>query len=228
MRYFHMYASRSKAGRKIGRIERGGQIHKDQRTKAQIFRQFYIELMGTKHDEEYNIDWDMLYPNKIDLSVLVRPITIEEVNQVIVSWPNNKVPGPNGYCGEFYKEFKDILLPNIQQVLSQAMQGNCTLYPLNNSVIVLIPKTKNSYNVKDFIPISLINGLQKIMLKILANKLQECISKLIHQSQTGFLKGRQIIEGFIYVQELMHFTKENDIPLANFKTDIHKAFDTIS
>lgn len=114
-RYFHMYASRSKAANTIGGIERGGQIHRDQRTKAQVFRQFYIELMGTKQDEEYDINWDLLYPNRTDLSEMAAPISVEEISQAISSWPNNKAPGPDGYGGEFYKEFKDTLMPDIQQ-----------------------------------------------------------------------------------------------------------------
>lgn len=227
-RFFHMYASGSKAGNTIGGIEKEGHIHKDQRKKAEIFREFYMQLMGTAKEEDYCIDWDILYPNSNELSSMAQLITQEEIRKAIDSWPNNKAPGPDGYCGEFFKEFKDILIPDIHSVLSQAMQGDGTLFPLNNSIIALIPKSENSCKAKDFRPISLIGGVQKIISKLLANRLQEVIGDLVHQSQTGFLKGRQITEGFVYAQEVLHFTKENNIPVAIFKADIHKAFDTIS
>ncbi|KAJ4811862.1 RNA-directed DNA polymerase (reverse transcriptase)-related family protein [Rhynchospora pubera] len=51
---------------------------------------------------------------------------------------------------------------------------------------------------------------------------------LVHQSQTGFLKGRHITENFLYAQHLIRHSTTNNIPLAIFKADIHKAFDTIS
>lgn len=51
---------------------------------------------------------------------------------------------------------------------------------------------------------------------------------MVKDNQTGFTKGRQITEGFLYAQEILHLTKENRVPLALFKADIHKAFDTVS
>lgn len=52
--------------------------------------------------------------------------------------------------------------------------------------------------------------------------------KMVDITQTGFVKGRQITEGFIYAQQILHYCKDSNIPLAIFKADIQKAFDTIS
>ena len=55
-RFFHMYASRSKAGNVIGGIQKDGQIYTDQRRKAEILREYYINLMGTNQEVEEEID----------------------------------------------------------------------------------------------------------------------------------------------------------------------------
>jgi Reverse transcriptase (RNA-dependent DNA polymerase) len=54
------------------------------------------------------------------------------------------------------------------------------------------------------------------------------MEKLIHPSQTGFMKNRHINEGFLYAQELVITTKRQNTQIALFKADIHKAFDTLS
>lgn len=123
---------------------------------------------------------------------MTSPITQEEVKHAIMSWPSNKAPGLDGFCGEFYKTFKNDLLPDITEVLSRAMACQGNLYPLNNSITMLIPKKENASNLKDFRPISLINGIQKIMSKVLATRLQGRIDSILHKAQTGFVQGRQI------------------------------------
>lgn len=42
------------------------------------------------------------------------------------------------------------------------------------------------------------------------------------------MKGRHITEGFIYAQEVIHYVKDNNIPLGIFKADVHKVFDTLT
>lgn len=42
--------------------------------------------------------------------------------------------------------------------------------------------------------------MQKILSKTLANQLQGHMNTFLHQSQTDFMKGRHITEGFVYAQ----------------------------
>jgi hypothetical protein len=70
--------------------------------------------------------------------------------------------------------------------------GSLSLEAINNSFIILIPKVHNPTSVYDFIPISLLNGVIKIVTKLLANWLQAKIIPLIHTNQYGFIKCRTI------------------------------------
>lgn len=57
---------------------------------------------------------------------------------------------------------------------------------------MLIPKKGGVENIKDFRPKSLIDSLYKLQVKILVNKLQKVIGKVIFKFLNAFVKVRQI------------------------------------
>lgn len=154
-------------------------------------------------------------------------MTQAEIRKVIKVWLSNKAPGLDEQTGEFFKTFEDILIQDLHAVITEITSSNLPLEPLNSSYITLIPKSTNPIKPSDYRPISLIHSCQKILSKILANRLQTHMDDLVMKSQSGFIKGRQISEGFIYAREMLQFAKMTKPPLAIFKADIHEAFDTI-
>ena len=59
---------------------------------------------------------------------------------------------------------------------------------------MLIPKMDKPKYFDDFRPISLANGIYKILAKIIARKIKIILSKHISKENFGFLEGRKIHE----------------------------------
>lgn len=99
---------------------------------------------------------------------------------------------------------------------------------VNSSFIALIPKVEQPQLVKDFRPISLINCTIKIVTKVLANRLKRVLSSLITENQSAIITGRQIPDGILVANELVHGLSIGPMKGLILKLDFEKAFDSIS
>jgi len=65
------------------------------------------------------------------------------------------------------------------------------------------------------------------MAKVLSSHLKAVMHDLISDNQTAFLAGRQIIDGFLVANEVVHSLKRYRVSSLIFKVDFHKAFDSV-
>ena len=64
--------------------------------------------------------------NLEEIEIMKNPNTSTEIEAAIKSHPENKIPGPDGFTGEFYQTFREKLMPILLKFFSKNCRGKNT------------------------------------------------------------------------------------------------------
>ena len=96
-------------------------------------------------------------------------------------------------------------------------------------ILNLIPKPgKDTRYVENLRPITLLNSDYKIVEKVLAMRMGESMSYIIHTDQKGFMPGRKISANIRKILDLITYTEQKNIEAFILSLDYQKCFDLIS
>ncbi|GAU47231.1 hypothetical protein TSUD_107670 [Trifolium subterraneum] len=162
-----------------------------------------------------------------DSGSLTRPFSVEEVKAAVWDCDSFKSPGPDGVNLGFFKDFWAELQSVVMRFFSEFHRNGKLTKGVNTTFIALIPKVDSPQSLNDFRPISLVGSIYKILAKVLANRLRLVIGSVVSESQTAFVKDRQILDGILIANEMVDEARKTKKELMLFKVDFEKAYDSV-
>jgi hypothetical protein len=140
----------------------------------EIIRDYFENLYSNKFENLEEMDrfldtYDHQKLNQEDINLLSRSIMQNEIEVVKKSLPKKKSPGPDGFSAEFYRTFKEELIPTLLKLFHEVEREGKLPNTFYEASITLIPKPgKHTSRKESYRPISLMNIDAKILNKIMA------------------------------------------------------------
>lgn len=122
---------------------------------------------------------------------------MDELHQVVQSLSPHSAAGPNGYNGKFYRVCWNIIKMDLLNIVHAFFYGHEIPKYFSHAFLVLLSKSNNPNNFSELKPIRLSNCISKIFSKLLIMRLAHILPSLITNNQSGFVKGRNVLENIM-------------------------------
>jgi hypothetical protein len=94
---------------------------------------------------------------------MFKPVTLEELKDVLFLFKKDKSPGPDGWTVEFFTYFFDLVGEDLLGMVEESRRLGIVSGGLNATFLTLIPKANKPSTFDDFRPISLCNLCYKVI-----------------------------------------------------------------
>lgn len=234
-RWFHNKASyRKKKNHIVGMEDRSGQWVSEFRQVEDTISEYFSSLFSSSNPDPMLIQEslrDVMVSVSDEMNQgLLRPFVTEEVEVAAKQIHPNKAPGPDGLSGSFFHKCWKTVGPDVTKVCLDVLNRRSSPEPLNDTMIVLIPKIPSPRKVAEFRPISLCNFSYKIISKAIVNRMKKILHALISPNQSAFVPGRCVVDNAILGYECIHSLRnrrQGRSGWAALKLDMSKAYDRV-
>ena len=231
--FFHQKAMFQERRNTIqGIMSEDGYIVHDQEDIETVFVDYFQKLFKSSSPQNLNAVLGTVQERvtKTMNKQLLRPYTGDEVYAALKQMHPTKAAGPDGVPALFYHLYWNIVESDtIDTVLNILNNGACPR-ALNRTFIALVPKVKSPKSPMSYRPISRCNVLNKLVSKVITNRLKERLPAIIPEAQSAFVPGRLITDNVLIAFEHFHYLKKKRKGKRGFmalKLDMRKAYDRI-
>ena len=196
----------------------------------QCQKQFYEQLYSKDDFVKFDLEnkTDIVVSDEQKLSQECE-FTLEEIKTAVNQMAKEKTPGKDGLSAEFYQMFFPELERIFTAMLNETYKTGKLGETLRQGILNLIPKPgKDSREIKNLRPITLLNTDYKIIEKILANRITPSLQEIISHDQRGFMQNRRISVNIRKLLDIMEYAILNEVEALIVSLDFQKCFDRVS
>jgi len=153
-----------------------------------------------------------------------------ECGDALSKFQNKKTHGSDGFTIDFYRLFWEVIghiMVDSFNFARISARSFIHLPTARNYFLDPLQKNKDVEYLKNWRSISFLNNDYKIATSAISVRMVNVLPKIIHSSQTGYVKGRYIGESIRTITDIMSFTETQNIPIFAVFLDFEKAFDYI-
>ncbi|XP_060190609.1 uncharacterized protein LOC132619859 [Lycium barbarum] len=164
-----------------------------------------------------------------DNKLLAEQPTMEEVKKAVFELNGDSACGPDGFSGIYYQKCWEVVKDDVYCVVKAFFEGQTLPKSITHTNLVLLPKKNVVEAFSDMRPISLSNFINKVISRVVHDRLDKLLTKVISPNQSGFVKGRNIMENVLLTQEIVtDIRKRGKTANVVIKLDMAKAYDRVS
>ena len=117
----------------------------------------------------------------------------------------------------------------LRSAFQEIMDNGTMPDSLSEGIIFLIPiEGGDREEIRHWLPTTILNSAYKIRVKALSLRLQPMPERLIHDTQTGFVKERSILDNIFTFWEAVSLARLRGEPLVVLLLDFKKAYDRVN
>uniref|UniRef100_A0A1U7V1B1 Uncharacterized protein LOC104212570 n=1 Tax=Nicotiana sylvestris TaxID=4096 RepID=A0A1U7V1B1_NICSY len=199
-KFFHAQVNGRRKRLKLSRIQNslGNWIEEDHLIAEEAVK-FYKDQF-TKSAVPNAFDILNHVPSMVDSDQHERLMALpsnEEVKRAVMGLNGDSAGGPDDFTGAFYQTCWETIEEDVVGMVRAFFCGQQLPKSVTHTNLVLLPKKKEVMTFADMRPIGLSNFVNKIFSRVIHERLIEFLPNLISQEQTGFVRGRSIVENAI-------------------------------
>ena len=162
-------------------------------------------------------------------SFFITPTDSSEINLIISSLSNNKSTGPNSIPCKILKLLKYELSSHLADIFNISFSTGIFPSLLKTAKVIPIHKKDSRLDCSNYRPISLLSNLDKILEKLMYNRIYNFLDKnnLIYSLQFGFRQKYSTSFALIHLTETLKQALDQGKYGCGIFVDLQKAFDTV-
>ncbi|KAI0496466.1 hypothetical protein KFK09_022783 [Dendrobium nobile] len=228
--FFHAFANARRCSNWISHIKAiDGTISEEEEVIQKMFSDFF--RLKWQH-RSYSLEGWPTPVNTIgmmDQKMLDAKFSRKELQVVVNDSKRNVSLGNDGISFAFIKDFWHIIKDDVWLAISQFLLSGVMDQTWKETLIVLIPKTKCPQEPINYRPISLCMTVYKLIAKMLLNRLERVIQKIISVDQAAFIKGHSLSDHVLLAHEVFNKFRWSKARSGMFpiKLDMEQAYDSM-